>query len=332
MTVLSASQLSRREVVRALACAGIAGHAASHAEPTSAYPTRSITLIVPWPAGGATDITMRLLGSIAGRDLGQSIVIENRPGAAGTMVAVALKNAAPDGYTIGQLPMTLYRFPFQQKVSWDPLRDISPVIQISGVTFGILVPVDSTFQSLADLIEWARSHPGQLTIGSTGVGTTAHLAMEDIMNRESVTYIHVPYKGTADQMLAVAGQTIMAGVNSTGFAPYTENGKMRLLAIFNAHRSKRWPNVPTVKELGYANAIYNSPYGIGAPAGTDPTIVKRLHDAFKLAMFDQQHLKEIHTFDQEPLYLGTADYVRSVQEISARERQMLARLGLLVTP
>ena len=162
---------------------------------------------------------MRILGDLAGRQLGQSIMVDNRPGAAGTLVAPALRSAQPDGYTIGQLPITLYRFPFLQRVSCDPLRDIAPVIQISGVTFGIVVAAESPFHSLQEMIAWARFHPGRLTVGSTGVGSTAHLAMEEVLAIEGVTYIHVPYKGTADQMLAVAGQTVMVGVNSTGFAP-----------------------------------------------------------------------------------------------------------------
>jgi tripartite-type tricarboxylate transporter receptor subunit TctC len=166
-------------------------------------------------------------------------------------------------------------------------------------------------------------------VGSTGVGTTAHLAMEEIMGAERASYVHVPYKGTADQMLAVAGGTLMAGVNSTGFAPYVESGKLRLLAIFSAQRSRRWPDVPTAKELGYANAVHNSPYGIGAPAGTPADVVKKLHDAFKAAMFDPLHLQEIARYDQEPAYLSTADYARHVQQVSARERALLARLGLL---
>lgn len=326
------ARLSRRRLAWALCCWSAVPASLFAAEPPSSFPSRPITLIVPWPAGGATDISMRILADLAARQLGQPVVVENRPGAAGTLVGPALRSAAPDGYTIGQLPLPLYRFPFQQKVTWDPLRDIVPVIQISGVTFGIVVPADSPFQSLADLIAWARTHPKRLTVGSTGMGTTAHLAMEEIMAVEGVGYIHVPYKGTADQMLAVASRTLMAGVNSTGFAPYVESGKLRLLAVFSAKRSKRWPTVPTISELGYANGVHNSPYGIGAPAALDPLIVKKLHDAFKIAMFDPQHLQEIAKYDQEPAYLGSADYARHVQEVSVRERQLLARLGLGLFP
>jgi tripartite-type tricarboxylate transporter receptor subunit TctC len=316
-----------RRAVLGAAASLVACPALAFAQSTS-YPSRPISLIVPWPAGGQTDITMRILAELAGRLLGQAVVVENRPGAAGTMVGPALRAAAPDGYLIGQLPLTLYRAPLQRKVLWDPLRDITPVIQISGVTFGIVVPADSAFQSFADLLAWAREHPGRLSVGSTGIGSTAHLAMEDVLSREGVSYIHVPYKGTADQMLAVASRTLMVGVNSTGFAPYVETGKLRLLAVFNAQRSKRWPQVPTMRELGYAEAVYTSPYGIGLPAGAEPLVIRKLHDAFRSAMFDPMHLQEIAKYDQEPDYLNTADYGRYVQEVTARERVLLGRLGL----
>jgi tripartite-type tricarboxylate transporter receptor subunit TctC len=312
---------------RALLAAGAALAVGTvRAEP--GYPSRPITLIVPWPAGGQTDATMRILAELAGRSLGQPVVVENRPGAAGTLVGPALRAAAPDGYTLGQLPITLYRAALQRKVPWDPLRDITPVLQVSGVTFGIVVPADSPFHALSDLVAWGKAHPRRLTVGSTGIGSTAHLAMEDVLAREGVPYVHVPYKGTADQMLAVAGRTLMVGVNSNGFAPYVESGKLRLLAIFSAQRSRRWPQVPTVRELGHPDAVYTSPYGIGVPAGTDAAIVRRLHDAFRAALFDPLHLQELARYDQEPEYLDTAAYGRFVHAVSARERQLLERLGL----
>lgn len=317
----------RRRALLAGAASLVARPALALAQP-GAFPARPINMIVPWPAGGQTDITMRVLCDIAARHLGQAVVVENRPGAAGTLVAPALKAAAPDGYTLGQLPITVYRAALQRKVPWDPLRDIAPVIQISGVTFGIVVPADSSFASLADLLAWGRAHPGRLTVGSTGIGSTAHLAMEDLLSREGVRYIHVPYKGTADQMLAVSTHTLMAGVNSNGFTPYVEAGKLRLLAIFDAQRSKRWPEVPTLRELGHPEAVYTSPYGIGAPAGVEPAIIRKLHDAFRAALFDPQHLQELARYEQQPQYLSTADYVAYVQVVTARERQLLARLGL----
>jgi tripartite-type tricarboxylate transporter receptor subunit TctC len=322
-----AANLQRRRLLAA-ACA-VLTPGLGRAQPPAPYPSRPIMLLVPWPAGGQTDITMRILAELASRQLGQPMIIENRPGAAGTMVGPAMHAAVPDGYLVAQLPITLYRAPLQRKVNWDPLREIQPVIQISGVTFGIVVPADSPFQNFGDLVAWGRDNPGYLSVGSTGIGSTAHLAMEDVMSREGVRYLHIPYKGTADQMLAVAGHTLMVGVNSTGFAPYVESGRLRLLAVFNAQRSKRWPNVPTLRELGHPQAVYTSPYGIGVPAGTDAAIVRRLHDAFKVAMFDPLHLQEIAKYDQDPAYLDTADYTRFIQDVVQRERQLLARLGLL---
>lgn len=326
MAGLRRTRWTRRAVVGASASL-LALPAFAYAQQAS-YPSHPISLIVPWPAGGQTDITMRILAELAGQRLGQPMVVDNRPGAAGTMVGPALHNAAPDGYVIGQLPLTLYRAPLQRKLSWDPLHDITPIIQISGVTFGIVVPADSPFRSIADLVAWGRAHPGRLTVGSTGVGSTAHLAMEDVLSREGVKYIHVPYKGTADQMLAVANKVLMVGVNSTGFAPYVELGKLRLLANFNAERSRRWPDVPTMRELGYTDSVYTSPYGIGMPAGGDPAVIRKLHEAFKLALFDPRHLRELAKYDMDAEYLDTADYGRFVEAATARERVLLARLGL----
>ncbi|WP_430869560.1 tripartite tricarboxylate transporter substrate binding protein [Cupriavidus basilensis] len=311
--------------------AGMADRAQAQASAGSmagGYPSRPLTLIVPWPAGGATDITMRMLADLASPVLGQPIVVENKPGVGGTLVGPALAAAKPDGYVIGQLPLTLYRLPHQQKTRWQPLRDIQPVLMISGVTFGILVPADSPLRSLADLLDWGRAHPGRLTVGSTGIGTTAHLGMEDILSRNGVSYVHVPYRGTADQMLAVANHSLMAGVNSTGFAPFVASGQLRLLAVFSEKRSAHWPEVPTVKELGYPDAVYNSPYGIGVPHGTDPRIVGRLHDAFHHAMFQPRHIAELARYDQELTYLNTAQYQAYLERAWVREREFAERLGL----
>ncbi|WP_430869663.1 tripartite tricarboxylate transporter substrate binding protein [Cupriavidus basilensis] len=317
----------RRLAFALLLCFGLANALAAPADGAQRYPVRPITLIVPWPAGGATDISMRVLAELAGRELGQPIVVENKPGAGGTLVGGALAAARPDGYTIGQLPLTVYRFPHQQKTTWQPLRDIQPVLMISGYTFGVVVPADSPFRTLDDLIAWGRAHPGALTVGSTGIGTTAHLAMEDVLGRSGVRYVHVPYRGTADQMLAVANGSLMAGVNSTGFAPFVESGRMRLLAVFSAQRSARWPDVPTVSELGFDHAVHNSPYGIGVPRGTDPLIVSRLHDAFRTAMQQPRHVAELARYDQELTYLNIAQYEAYLQRAWETERRFAERVG-----
>jgi len=293
----------------------------------AAYPTRPIMMWVPWPAGGATDISLRLLAELASRPLGQRVVIDNRGGAGGTLAMPILQNAEPDGYTIAQLPQPIFRAPHTQKVLWDPIRDVTPIIQISGVTFGVLVNAASSFRSLDDLFAFARENPGRLTIATNGVGTTPHVVLEELFTARGLKYIHVPYKGTSEQMIAIDSGQVMVGVNSTGFGPFVDSGRLRLLVTFAAQRSKRWPQVPTLRELGH-DIVAMSPYGLGGPRGLPPEIVAVLHDAFKKAMFDPLFVHELAKYDQELDYLGPAEYAQVCREQFIKEGLIVERMGL----
>lgn len=311
--------------------AGLAGGLPAAATEAAAprFPSRPIELIVPWPAGGATDLTLRILCEEAMPVLGQPVVVINRPGAAGTQVAPLLKAATPDGHTIGQVPITVYRHALMNHVPWDPLTDLSPIVQVSGTTFGVLVPAASPFKRFSDLIDYGVAQPGRLIVGSTGIGTTAHLALEEILLQHGIRYVHVPYRGTADQMLDVASGQVMAGVNSTGFAPWVDQGKVRVLAIFSAQRSPRWPDAPTLRELGYPQSVYTSPWGLAAPAGTPAAAIQTLHDAFARAMHTERHLRELARYDQTLDYLDTRAYRAAVLQTVERERRLLQRMNLL---
>ena len=299
----------------------------ARAQPGDAFPSRPITLWVPWPAGGATDQTLRLLADIAGRQLGQKVMVDNRAGAGGTLAMPILQQAAPDGYTIAQMPQPVFRAPWVQRVSWDPIRDTTAIIQISGVTFGIVVPTTSAFHSLDDLLLFAQKHPGDLTVATNGVGTTPHLVMDELMGRRNARYVHVPYKGTAEQMIAVSSGQVMVGVNSNGFAPFVDTGKLRLLVTFGEQRTKRWPQVPTLKELGHG-IVATSPYGLAGPRGLPADVVQTLHQAFKTAMHDGAHIAELAKYDQELAYLGPDDYAQVMRDTYQAERRVVERLGL----
>jgi tripartite-type tricarboxylate transporter receptor subunit TctC len=301
--------------------------ALSSARANEHFPSRPITLWLPWPAGGATDLTMRVLAEAAGRLLGVKVSIENRSGAGGTLVMPVLQQAAPDGYTIAQMPQPVFRAPWTQKVLWDPIRDTTPIIQISGVTFGVVVPTASPFKSLDDLFNYARAHPGQLTVSTNGVGTTPHLVMDELFDRKGLSYVHVPYKGTAEQMVAVSAGQVMAGVNSNGFAPFVDNATLRLLVTFGEHRTRRWPQVPTLKDLGHG-IVAMSPYGLAGPRGLPTAVVKTLHDAFRSAMYEPAHLAELERYDQSLAYLGPDDYGRAMRDAYAAEKRTVERLGL----
>jgi tripartite-type tricarboxylate transporter receptor subunit TctC len=320
--------MRRRSALRVLACAaGTALGVGAARGQGERFPSRPIMLWVPWPAGGATDLTMRLLADLAGRQLGQKVLIENRGGAGGTLAMPVLQQAAPDGYTIAQMPQPVFRAPWTQKVGWDPIRDTTPIIQISGVTFGVVVPAGSSLRSLDDLFDWARAHPGELTVATNGVGTTPHVVMDELFARRGLSYVHVPYKGTAEQMLAVSSGQVMAGVNSNGFAPYVDSGRLHLLVTFGDQRTRRWPQVPTLKELGHG-IVAASPYGLAGPRGLPAPIVQVLHDAFKVAAFDPAHVAELARYDQELTYLGPDDYGRAMREAFAVEKRTVERLGL----
>jgi tripartite-type tricarboxylate transporter receptor subunit TctC len=274
---------------------------------------------------------MRLLAEIAGRHLGQTVQVENRGGAGGTLAMPVLQLAAPDGYTIAQMPQPVFRAPWTQKVSWDPIRDTTPILQISGVTFGIVVPATSPLRSLDDLFAWATVHPGDLTVATNGVGTTPHVVMDELFMRRGLAYVHVPYKGTAEQMIAVSNGQVMVGVNSNGFAPFVDSGRLRLLVTFGEQRTRRWPQVPTLKELGHG-IVATSPYGLAGPKGLPDRLVTVLHDAFKAAMFDPLHVAELAKYDQDLAYLGPQDYARSMRETHAAEKRTVERLGLARPP
>jgi tripartite-type tricarboxylate transporter receptor subunit TctC len=292
-----------------------------------AFPSKPVILIVPWPAGGSTDVYFRKLGEIAAKPLGQPLVIENKPGGSGMNgPATMAKTARPDGYTISQLAITAFRVPHMQKVDWDPLNDFSYIIGLAGYTFGIVVRSDSQFKTFRDLIDYARANPGRLSYATPGTGTSLHLAMEEIGAKAGVRFLHVPYKGYADGAIALMGGHVMVQVDSTGWARQVDAGAQRLLATLGDKRT-RW-DAPTVKELGI-DTVSNSPFGLVGPKGMQPQVVKVLHDAFKVALDDPEHQKVLQLLDQSYWYRSSADYARWAAETLRAERATIERVGLL---
>jgi tripartite-type tricarboxylate transporter receptor subunit TctC len=262
---------------------GLAGGAASTAFPALAqapFPSKSITLICPWPAGGSTDRHLRTLAEVAGRQLGQTIVVENKPGGGGTTGPGTMAlTAKPDGYTIAQFPMGMLRLPHMQKMQWDPLIDFTFIIGVSGYTFGLTVRADSPYKTFNEYIDAARRSPGTINFGSTGVGTSPHLLMEELAANAKVQLTHVPFKGNADLQQALLGGHVMAQSDASGWDKFVDGGQMRLLVTFGEKRTKRWPNVPTAQELGYKDVYMENWYGALVPAATPPDVVAKLEAA-----------------------------------------------------
>ncbi len=293
------------------------------------FPGKAVTLIVPWPAGGSTDLAMRALAEATQKYLGQNIVIENKPGGGGTLgPGIMAQSARPDGYTVSQAPLGLYRIPHMQKVSFDPQKDFTYIINLTGYTFGFVVRADAPWKTFREFLDFAKANPGKVNYGSTGTGTSPHLIMEMIGAKEGIEWTHVPFKGNADGTSALMGGHIMGMSDATGWGPHVDAGRFRLLVTFGANRTKRWPAAPTASEMGLG-IVANSPYGLVGPRGMDPRVVRTLHDAFKKGLEDPLHLRAVEKYDQEIFYMGSEDYAKWAAETFREERKLIERLGLL---
>jgi tripartite-type tricarboxylate transporter receptor subunit TctC len=322
--------MQRRQLLKTLGAATALGGATWHTAAQSqaaSWPSQPIKLMIAFPPGGPTDITMRVLAENASKVLGQPVVIENKPGAGGTLPAVQLQQSKPDGYTLAQIPLGVFRLPYTQKINWDPVKDISYVIGVTGYAFGLVVPSDSAIKSWADFVAYAKANPGKLSYGSTGVLTSPHLTMEDISLRLGMELNHIPYKGSADLMQSILGGQIMAAADSTGFLPHVQSGKLRVLNTWGEKRLPKFPDVPTLKELGL-NMVQASPYGIGAPKGMDPALVKRIHDAFQQAMEMPSHVDVLAKYDQQLMHMSPQEYSKFAEDTFRREKALVDKLGL----
>ena len=295
----------------------------------STFPQKPISLIVPWNAGGSTDILFRAMAEIAARELGQPVVVDNKTGGTGTLgPATMALTSKPDGYTLAQIPVTVMRLPMMQKHAWDALRDFTYIIHLTGYTFGVTAHKDSRFKTWKDVVEYARANPGKITYATTGPGGSLHLGMEQIAARDGIKMTMVPFKGGTETNAAVLGRHVDLQADSTVWRPLVDSGDLVLLNVWTEKRNKAWPNVPTLRELGYP-FVFDSPFGIAGPKGMDPAVVQKLHDAFKVALSDPKVRSIMEKYDFTERYMGPADYTKYVGQIIADEKAALEKLGLL---
>ncbi len=311
----------------AAVCLAVVASAAS----AQNYPTKPITLIIPWPPGGPTDVTMRALAEAASRHLGQPIMIENKAGGAGTIgPAVMAATGKPDGYTLSQMPITVYRLPMMQKTNWKA-DDFTYIIHLTGYVFAMFTGADSPFKKWEDVVEYAKKNPEKVTYGTPGAGSSLHLGTEMIAEKAGIKMTHVPFKGAAEVNAAIVGGHIMLGSSGTSIKPMVDNGKARFLNVWSEKRVSFLPEIPTLKDLGYPFVI-DSPWGLAGPKGMDPKVVAKIHDAFKKALEEKHVVDTLLRFDMLPNYKNTADYHAAVLEQIKQEEVLLGRLNLLRKP
>jgi tripartite-type tricarboxylate transporter receptor subunit TctC len=293
-----------------------------------AFPARPITLIVPFIAGGSTDVTFRSLASATQRHLGQTIIIENRPGASATLAPAQIATTTkPDGYTLTQMLDTVLRAPFVSKVTYDPVTDFTYVISVTGYTYGVVVRADAPWQTFQEFLADAERSPGKFTYATSGVYSSPQLTMERIAKQRGLKLTPVPFKGNADQINALLGGHIHSIVSSTAWAPQVKAGQFRLLVTFGATRTRTWPHVPTLKDSGI-DMVVDSPYGIAGPAGMDPHVVKVLHDAFKSGMEEPAFSATLAQLDQDPFYLSSSEYRDFAMKQVEEAKRLVQELGI----
>lgn len=297
----------------------------------SGFPNRPIRLIVPWPPGGSTDGQLRALAEAATRHIGQPVIVENRGGASGTLAAQMMaQETRGDGYLVGQLPVTAFRFPMMSsRPGWDSMRDFTYIIHLTGYLFGVVVKADSPWQTWQQFLDHAKANPGKVAYGSPGVGSSLHITMERIAAEKGIEFLHVPFRGGADNAQALLSGQTQAMADSTSWAPLVDGGQFRLLVTWGPERAKRYPNVPTLRETGI-DLVSASPYGLAGPKGIDPGIVRVLHDAFKAALHDPSHLAVLERFDMPVIYMNSDDYRASVARVIEEEGAIIRRLNLRI--
>ena len=293
------------------------------------FPERPIRLIVPWAAGGPADGGFRILAEASAKKLGQPVVVENKAGASGVLGAIALQEAKPDGYVVSQMHMSVLRQPLlNPQLPYHPIKDLTYILQITGFVMGVVVRTEAPWRTLPELLDYAKANPGKLNYGTLGIGSTQHLAMERVGMAKGLTWTHAPYRGTADTLRALLGGEIDFASEASGWAPMVAAGKLRLLAVFTGERAKRFPEVPTVRELGM-DIVVDSPGGLIGPRNMDPAVVAVLADAFRAAAESPEHLKFLDNMDQPLLLMDGPAYRDSMARTLEEERELLRRLKLL---
>lgn len=311
--------LSRRKVLLGAASLGLAAGAQAQIN----YPNRPVQLIVAAPPGGPSDVLARQLADGLSKELGQPVVIDNRPGAGGTLAAEVALRAAPDGHTLMMSWIGNATAPaLLPKVGFDITRDFVHITQMVAGANILVVHPSTGFRTLGELLAHARKHPGRLSYASSGNGSSGHLAMELLKQRAGVSMLHIPYKGGAPAMNdLLGGQVDLMFINQDAVIPHQQSGRLVPLAITSAQRNAMFPNLPTVAE-SFAGFEATAWAGVSAPKGTPAAIVERLHAATVKALNGPMRAKQEATGAQ--IFGSTpAQYTQFVREETAKWTQVI---------
>jgi tripartite-type tricarboxylate transporter receptor subunit TctC len=291
------------------------------------YPTKPITLIVGYAAGGLTDITIRALAESAGKIIGQPIVVSNKPGAATAVAFSIVKSEKPDGYTLGYYSGSTIMNKYLHKVPYDPLNDFTPVSNYGESGSGLIVGGSSPWKTHQEFVAYAKANPKKIRFGTIGQASSHYIAMATLGIREGIDWIHIPFKGSNTILTSLMGGHIEAGTCSPEWVPHVQAGRLRLLSIPSSKRMPKFPDIPTWKELGFPFS-FTMFCSIAGPKGIPKPIVDKLNWAFKEAVNDPSVQKTFNAYELIPDYRNSEELNALWNEMDGRYGDIIPKLGL----
>jgi tripartite-type tricarboxylate transporter receptor subunit TctC len=304
--------LKKLAAILAITCVPVAVHA-------QAYPSRPIRLVVPYSAGGGADNAARILAARLTTTLGQTVVIDNRPGGSGMIGAQAVATAPPDGYTVLYDASAFAVNPALRKMAFDPAKDLVPVSLAVTVPNILVVPPSAPYKTVQEFVDHARKHPGEMTYASYGAGSAAHLIGELLKNQAGIDLLHVPYKGGAPALTDVmGGQVNSYFANAASGMGYVKSGKLRALAVTSAKRMPSMPDVPTLAESGFKNFEVLEWNGFFVPKGTPKEVVARLSSEIRTATMDPATREKLSGLGLDPIGSSPEEFAKFIQAEMAR--------------
>ncbi|MFT3721928.1 Bug family tripartite tricarboxylate transporter substrate binding protein [Pseudorhodoferax sp.] len=322
------SRLQRRTVVQgvaALACGCFMGTAAAQN-----FPTRPITIIVPFSAGGTTDILARIVGQGLTTELGQSVIVDNKPGAGGNIGASLAAKAQPDGYTLfmGTVGTHAINQALYKKMPFDPVKDFAPISRVATVPNLLVAHPSQPFKTVKEMIAYAKAHTGDVTYGSPGSGSSPHVSGALFQSMTGAQITHVPYKGSAPAMSdLLGGQIAVMFDNMPSAIQHVRSGKLRPIAVTTAKRSPELPDVPTIAESGVPGYEATSWFGMFAPAATPKPVLDKLHAALLKVLAQPEVKKKIAEQGGDPVAETPAQFAAFIQAESAKWGKVVKESG-----
>jgi tripartite-type tricarboxylate transporter receptor subunit TctC len=329
-----AHAFTRRGFALALAATAAAGSlAAGPAAAQAGYPNKPITIVVPFAAGGTTDILARVVGDALKKELGQPVVIDNRAGAGGNIGGALAAKAAPDGYTLfmGTVGTHAINAALYKKMPFDPIKDFAPLTRVAMVPNLLVANPARPYKNVKELIAYAKANPGKVSFGSSGNGSSIHLSGELFNTLAKVEMVHVPYKGSAPAVTdLVGGQIDIMFDNMPSAIQHVRNGRLKAIAVTTAKRSPELPDVPTIAEAGVPGYEATSWFGMFAPAQTPAPIVTRLNTALVKVLADAEVKKKLAEQGAEPYSEKPEHFAEFIRKESAKWSQVVKAAGATV--